>query len=87
MGVVQAINKQFASSAEVVRLLRVLILRCLQINVGFRAVHLPRVQNDIADSLSWFQWDHFRQLAPTAEMEGHQFPECLLRIGTIGLEG
>lgn len=87
MGVVQAINKQSASSVDVVRLLRVLVLRCLQLNVGFRAVHLPGVRNDIADSLSRFQWERFRRLAPTADLEGQRFPERLWRLGTSGLEG
>ncbi|OCT57735.1 hypothetical protein XELAEV_18003071mg [Xenopus laevis] len=87
VGVVQAINRQSASSGEVVRLLRILILRCLHLNVGFRAVHLPGVQNEIADSLSRFQWERFRQLAPLADKRGHRFPEHLWRLGTIGLEG
>lgn len=69
-GVVMAINSQTANSPPVVSLLRQLVLRCLVLNVHFSAVHLPGVTNCIADSLSRFQWDRFRVLAPEADEAG-----------------
>ena len=33
-------------------------------NIWFKAVHVPGVLNDIADSLSRFQIERFRMLAP-----------------------
>lgn len=55
LGVVQVINKVSAASPPVVRLLRHLVLRCMQLNVFIYAVHLPGVENIIADALSHFQ--------------------------------
>lgn len=34
------------------------------------AVHIPGVENTLADSLSRFQWDKFRELAPGVDKEG-----------------
>lgn len=60
LGVVQVINRITASSPPVIRLLQHLVLRCLQLNVFIHAVHLPGVENVIADALSRFQWERFR---------------------------
>lgn len=59
MGVVQVSNRVLASSPPVIRLLQHLALRCLQLNVFNHAIHLPGVENVIADELSRFQWDRF----------------------------
>ena len=80
LGVVQVINRASASSQPVVRLLRYLVLRCLRLNVFLYAVHIPGVKNDIADALSRFQWDRFRELAPAAEQRGFPCPEWLWGI-------
>ncbi|XP_066444898.1 uncharacterized protein [Eleutherodactylus coqui] len=75
--VVQMVNKQSSSSTLVLAALRHLILRCLQHNVKFKARHVPGYLNATADALSRFQMSHFRELHPTAEVEG-----C--RIGQYG---
>lgn len=77
LGVVQAINSQTANSPPVILLLRRLVLRCLQLNAHLTARHVPGVANCLADSLSRFQWDRFRALAPEAEGEGIPCPEFL----------
>ena len=74
MGVVQVINRITASSMPVVRLLRHLVLRCLQWNIFMYAVHIPGVDNRLADALSRFQWDKFRELAPHADKKGVPCP-------------
>ncbi|XP_077309137.1 uncharacterized protein LOC143928250 [Lithobates pipiens] len=74
MGVVQVVNRMSASSPPVIRLLRQLVLRCLRLNVFLYAVHIPGVENALADSLSRFQWDKFRELAPGAEAVGIPCP-------------
>lgn len=80
LGVVQVINKVSALSPPVVWLLRHLVLRCLEINVFVYAVHLPGVENVIADALSCFQWDRFQKLVPEAEQQGVPCPDWLWKI-------
>ncbi|KAM9302167.1 uncharacterized protein PAF06_015443 [Gastrophryne carolinensis] len=80
MAVVSAINAQTASSPPVVKLLRQLVLSCLQYNILFRAVHVPGVANGIADALSRFQMDRFRELAPEACTEGEECQDWVWRL-------
>ncbi|KAM8966995.1 uncharacterized protein RCH25_025667 [Pelodytes ibericus] len=74
MSVVQAINNVSASSLPVIRLLRHLVLRCLQLNMWVRASHILGVFNTIADALSRQQMERFWVLATDAEGEGHPCP-------------
>ncbi|KAM4652053.1 uncharacterized protein O3C94_014388 [Discoglossus pictus] len=69
MSVVQAINSTTASSPPVVRLLRQLVLKCLQLNILVRASHIAGVKNVVADALSRFEWEKFQRLAPFAKVE------------------
>lgn len=80
MGVVQAVNRQTANSPPVIVLLRRLVLKCLMLNAHVTARHVPGVENCLADSLSRFQWDRFRELAPGAEHNGILCPEFLWRL-------
>lgn len=77
MSVVHVINRLSARSPPVISLLRFLVLRCLQLNVWFRAKHVPGVANSIADSLSRSQFDLFRSLAPAASPVGLPCPKSL----------
>lgn len=79
-GVVQVINKLLVTFPPVVRLLRHLVLRCMQLNVFVYDVHRPGVENVIADALSRFHWDKFQELAPAAEMHGVPCPPGLWKI-------
>ncbi|XP_072254199.1 uncharacterized protein [Pyxicephalus adspersus] len=80
MGVVEVINNNSASSPQVICLLQHLVLVCLRLNVFVRAVHVPGCENVIADSLSRFQWDRFRELAPGADVQGTPCPEGLWSV-------
>lgn len=80
LGVVQVINKVSSASPPVVRLLRHLVLRCMQLNVFIYAVHLPGVENVTADALPRFQWGKFRELAPAADTHGVPCPPGLWKI-------
>ncbi|XP_040273667.1 uncharacterized protein LOC120989530 [Bufo bufo] len=75
MGVVRAINSQTANSPPVLNLLRHLVLRGLRLNACFVSVHVPGVNNSLADSLSRFQWDRFRSLPPGAGVQGLPSPQ------------
>ncbi|KAJ1187758.1 hypothetical protein NDU88_004528 [Pleurodeles waltl] len=59
LAVVQLVNQQLAQDVQVLQLLRVFVLRCLQNDIFFRALHVPGVNNDKADALSRSQWDRF----------------------------
>ena len=49
-------------------------------NFYFQAVHVPRKQNNIADALSRFQMERFRQLAPHLSASPEPIPACLLTL-------
>lgn len=54
IGVVSCITTLTSSSLPVLSLLRDLVLRCLEFNIWFRAKHVPKVDNKLADALSCF---------------------------------
>lgn len=80
LGVVQAINNQRCSSPHSLRLLRHLVLRCLQFNISFTARHVPGVDNRVADALSRFEFERFRALCPDADAEGLCCPSHVWQI-------
>lgn len=80
LSVVHVLNKQSSKSALLMVLVRALTLRCLNLNLMFRAEHIPGVENGIADSLSRFQMERFRQLAPEAQARPVVFPSRLWNI-------
>ena len=65
--VVAIINRQTSHCAKIMKLVRFLVLRCLELDIHFKARHVPGVDNSIADALSRFQMDRFRRLAPGAD--------------------
>lgn len=73
-------NTLSASSPSVVRLLRRLVLLCLRFNIFLFAVHVPGVENDVADALSRLQWDRFRRLAPEVDHIGVPCPGHLWEL-------
>ncbi|KAM4016539.1 uncharacterized protein ACNLHF_002833 isoform 1-T1 [Anomaloglossus baeobatrachus] len=77
MSVVHAINHLTSSSLPVLKLLRFFVLQCLELNMWFRARHVPGRCNAIADSLSRFQFQKFRQLCPRAQPEGMSCPPSI----------
>lgn len=70
LGVVQVINSLSGPSPPVIRLLQHLVLCCLQLNIFLYAVQLPGVKNTLADTLSHYQLDRFRELMPGTEQRG-----------------
>jgi hypothetical protein len=60
------INNRTSKSKYVMQLLPPFVLLTMRNNIQFRAVHLPGVKNELADSLSRFQMERFRALAPQA---------------------
>lgn len=52
-------------------------------NFEVYSTYIPGVQNEIADSLSRFQMDRFRQLAPDADNLSTQCPPLKEVIWTV----
>lgn len=75
IAVVSILNNQTSKEPNVMALLRLLVLKCLSLNIDFRSKHVPGKQNSISDSLSRFQFQTFRQLAPWAEKTPQIVPE------------
>ena len=77
--VVHIINKQSSTCDQIMQLVRAFVCQCLRFNITFKAVHIPGVHNEIADSLSRFQVHRFRALAPQADIAMTPLPD-LLRV-------
>ena len=78
--VVNIINSKRSRISRVMDLLRHLTLLTLQHNLYIRAQHIPGKHNEIADSLSRFQSQRFRTLAPQADVVPYKIPAILLQI-------
>ncbi|KAM4704352.1 LOW QUALITY PROTEIN: uncharacterized protein WCC33_012757 [Rhinophrynus dorsalis] len=83
LGVVDVVKNLTASSLPVLRLLRWLVLRCLRLNLSFRARHVPGVRNVAADALSRLQMESFRLAWPAAKEVGSVCPEFLWELGRM----
>ena len=59
-------------------LLRDLLLSAARWRFTFTAAHVPGVENKIADAISRFRWQEFRQLAPEAHSSPCPIPQLLL---------
>lgn len=64
---VEIINKGRSKVPFIMRFVRKLVWHEAECNFILRAKHLPSVSNTLADSLSRFQLEKFRQLAPLAQ--------------------
>ena len=64
------------------QLLRTLLLSAAHHGFSFSARHVPGVNNQIADALSRFHWQDFRQLVPDAQPYPTWIPPELLAAST-----
>ena len=78
--VVSIINTKRSKIPRMMDLLRHLTLLTLQHNIYICAVHIPGKHNDIADAISRFQYQRFRQLAPEADISPYPIPEIVLTL-------
>jgi len=62
------------------QLIRPVVLLTMQYNIQFKAVHIQGIKNEIADSLSRFQMQRFRKVAPQADVEPAMIPIKFLTI-------
>ena len=57
--VVAIINRQTSRCPQIMKLVRKLVVRCLEWNIHFKARHVRGIDNSIADALSHFQMARF----------------------------
>ena len=75
--VVACIRSGTSKCPHIMSLLRTLFLICAKGNFTVSAKHLPGLQNGIADALSRFNMQAFRQLAPQAHAHPTPIPQKL----------
>ena len=78
--VVSIINSKHSKSPRVMDLVRAITLQTLRYHFTFTATHIPGLDNSIADSLSRFQLDRLRTLAPTASPSACTIPPSAMNI-------
>ena len=65
--VVHIINSSTSKSKMVMVLLRAFTLKCLNLNIAFKASHIAGISNVLTDALSRLQIEKFHRLAPGAD--------------------
>lgn len=75
---VSIINRQSSKEEVLMQMVRWFVLKCLTLNLNFKAKHIPGKLNTKADSLSRLQLRRFRELAPTADSSATSIPQQLL---------
>ena len=78
LALVSIINNQTSKDPQIMKLLRVLILACLENNILFQGRFIEGRRNVLADCLSRLQVRKFRLLSPTSKPNPHQVPQHLI---------
>jgi hypothetical protein len=78
MATVHILNKGRSKSPAIMKLMRRLVIVAATNNFMFQAAHIPGALNIIADSLSRFQMDRFREAAPESRAEPCQIPSHIM---------
>ena len=74
---VSIINSQSCKSSQIMKLVRHLVLKCMQFNIHFKAKHIPGKHNVLADLLSRSRLQDARAHAPWLEQIDTQIPDHL----------
>ena len=78
MALVEIINRQTSKHGQVLHLLRHLVLSALNLNILFKACHIPGAVNSAADALSRLDFQSFFAAHPTAALTPVPLPPSLL---------
>lgn len=73
-------NKRSSKDKLIMKFIRPLVLLTMLYNVQIKAMHIERAKNNIADSLSRFQMNRFRRLAPSADLYPAAIPQEFFTI-------
>ena len=76
--VVHILNTRTSKVPSLIQLLRSLLLSAARHSFSLSARHVSGVNNQIADALSRFRWQDFRQLVPDAQPHPTWIPPELL---------
>ena len=71
--VVQILNSRTSKIPSLMQFLRNLLFSAARCSFSFSGQHILAVLYQIADALSRFRWQKFRQLAPGAQPTQHRF--------------
>ena len=77
LAVVNIMNKQSSKCPKIMKLVRKLVLVCLQKNIIFRSFYIRSASNVTGDSLSRFQIHRFFQAQPAADRAPTQYKQFL----------
>ena len=61
-------------------LVRPLVLRCMELNTEIKAKHIKGIDNSIADAISRYNMQAFRNLAPHADPHPTLIPPFLWQL-------
>ncbi len=75
--VVAIVNTKKSKGEQIMKLVRSIKALTLKYNFYFKAKHVAGARNEIADSLSRFQVERFRQLAPWADRDPQPIAEVV----------
>jgi hypothetical protein len=75
--VVEIFNQQTSKCPRVMDLVRPLVLKCMELNTVIRANHIKGEHNIIADAISRFNTQVFRENAPLADLHPTAIPTNL----------
>jgi hypothetical protein len=78
--VVYIINNQSSRSPRVMSLVRKLVFACLEFNILLKSEHIPGYLNSLAHSLSRCDFQKFRRLCPTADINPCAIPPHLWSV-------
>lgn len=77
-GTVYILNKGRSKSPDIMKLMRKFTIVAATHSFAYQAKFIPGYKNNIADSLSRFQMDRFRRLAPSAEPKPCPIPSDIM---------
>ena len=74
ISVVEMINQTASKCKRCMRLIHLIVLKCLEFNFRLYSVYVKSAKNDLADSLSRLQFDRFKKLTENKRMQLHAEP-------------